>query len=77
MNHRIKTIYFFTSSDSFRKIELKCDQENYVKFKYTCSFQRKMLPNLTCVLICTLTKFVPEDGFEDRCSENFAIFSEK
>ena len=31
-----------------------------------CSFQKKMLSNfLTCALIYSLTKYVPEDGFKD------------
>ena len=76
MNDRIKTKYLFASCDLFYK-ELKCYQENYVKFKYTCSFQRKMLPNLKCVLICSSTKFAHEDGFKDNCSENSAVFAEK
>ena len=33
----------------------------------TCSFQKKMLPNLTCVLIDSLTKCVYEDSFKDSC----------
>ena len=32
-----------------------------------CSFQKKMLSNLTCVLIYSLTKYVLEDGFKDSC----------
>ena len=30
-----------------------------------CSLQKKMLSNLTCVLIYSLTKCVFEDGFKD------------
>ena len=37
----------------------------------TCSFQKKMLPNLICVLIYSLTKCVLEDG-----SENFRKLAE-
>ena len=33
----------------------------------TCSFQKKILFNLTCVLIYSLTKCVFEDEFEDIC----------
>ena len=36
-----------------------------VNFKYTCSFQVKILPNLLCVLIYPLTKCLVEDGFKD------------
>ena len=36
-----------------------------------------MLPNLTCVLICSLKKCVLEDGFKDSCSKNFVTFAEK
>ena len=43
--------------NSFLKIELNCDKD----------FQKKMLPNLTCVLITSLTKCVLEDGFNDSC----------
>ena len=32
----------------------------------TCIFQKKMLSNLTCVLIYTLTKCVLDDGFKDN-----------
>ena len=35
----------------------------------TCDFQKKMLPNLTCVLIYALTKCVL-DGFKDSCSNS-------
>ena len=37
----------------------------------TCSFQKKMLSNLTCVLIYSWTKCVIEDG-----SENFVKLAE-
>ena len=40
----MKTKYVFSFCNSFLKIE-KCDLENYVNFKYTCSFQRKVLPS--------------------------------
>ena len=49
----------------------------FISFKYTCLFQKKMLFNLTFVLIYSLTKCVLEDGFKDNCSENFVIFAEK
>ena len=48
--------------DSFLK--LNCDTENMVILN-TCSFRKKMLSNLTCVLIYSLTKYVLEDGFKD------------
>ena len=44
--------------------------------KHTCSLQKKMLPNLTCVLIYSLIDWVLEDGLKDNCSENFLIFTE-
>ena len=43
--------------DSFLKIELNCDKD----------FEKEMLPNLTCVLITSLTKCVLEDGFNNSC----------
>ena len=36
--------------NSFLKIELNCDKENMI-ISNTNSFQKKMLSNLTCVLI--------------------------
>ena len=42
----MKTKYVFAFCNSFLKIDLICDLKNYVNFKYTCSFQRKVLPNL-------------------------------
>ena len=45
----------------FLKIYLNCDYKNYVTFKYTCSFPRKILSHLTYVLIYSLTKYVIED----------------
>ena len=56
MNDRMKTKHVYAFCNSFLKIDLHC-----VNFKNTCSFQRKMLPNLTCVLNHLLTKCVPED----------------
>ena len=41
------------------KNSIKCDLKNYVNFKYTRSFQRKVLPNLTCA---SLTKCILEAG---------------
>ena len=32
-----------------------------------CSFQKKMLSNLTYLLIYSLTKCIFEDGFKDSC----------
>ena len=41
--------------DSFLKKEIKCDKENMLILD-TCSLQKKLLSNLTCVqMICTLT----------------------
>ena len=34
--------------------ELNCDKENQDFNKYTCTFHKRMLSNLTCVLICSL-----------------------
>ena len=61
VNDKMKTKYVFSFCNSFLKIE-KCDLENYVNFKYTCSFQRKVLPNLTCPVIYSLAKCVLEGG---------------
>ena len=52
--------------DSFLKIDLNCDTENMLILN-TCSFQKKILSNLTCVLIYSLPKRVLEDGFKDSC----------
>ena len=49
--------------NSFLKIKLNCDEENMVILN-TCSFQKKMLPDLTCVLIYSLTKCALEDDSE-------------
>ena len=56
--------------NSFLKIKLNCDKENMIILN-TCSFQKRILPNLTCVLICSLTKLALEDG-----SENFVKLAE-
>ena len=48
-------------NDLFLKIYLNYDHKNYVTFKYTCSFPRKIMSHLTCVLIYSLTKYVIED----------------
>ena len=58
----MKTKYVFAFCNSFSENSIKCDLENYVNFKYTCSFQRKVLPNLTCVVIYSLRKCVLEGG---------------
>ena len=55
--------------NSFLKIELNCNKENMIMLN-TCSFQKKMLSNLTCVLIYSLKKCVLEDGFKDCCALN-------
>ena len=52
--------------NSFLKIESNCDKENMF-ISNTCCFQKKMLSNLTCFLIYSLTKCALEDGFEDIC----------
>ena len=39
----------------------------YIKKACICSFQKKMLSNLTRVLIYLLTKCVLVDGFKDSC----------
>ena len=62
----LKTKYVFAFYNSFLKIELNCDKENHVNFKYTCSFQKKM-SNLAC-MIWSLAKCVLEDGFKDHHS---------
>ena len=38
---------------NFVKTKLNFDEENML-ILHTCSFQKKMLSNLTCVLICAL-----------------------
>ena len=49
------------------KIELTCDEENYVNFN-AYSFQKKTLPNLTYVLIYSLIKCVLLEGsFKESC----------
>ena len=57
----------------FLKIVLNCGKENMLILN-TYSFQKKMLSNLTRVLIYSLTKFVFEDAFKDswnaRCDFN-------
>ena len=65
MNDFDKTfaLAFYTS---FLKIELNCDKENMIIFN-TCSFQKKMLSNLTCVLIYSLTKCVLAESSKDSC----------
>ena len=50
----------------FLKIILNCDKENMLILN-TFSFQGKMLSNLTCVLIYSLTKCALEGGFKDSC----------
>ena len=51
---------------SFLKIKLNCDKENMLIFN-TCSFQKKMLPNLIYALIYSLTEYVLGDGLKDSC----------
>ena len=45
----------------FLKIKLNCDKENMLILN-TCSFQKTMMSNVTCVLIYSLTKCVLEGG---------------
>ena len=49
MYDRIEMKNLFAFCNLLLEIEINCAKENYVNFKYACSFQRKMLPNLTCV----------------------------
>ena len=56
--------------NSFLRIELKCDKENMF-FLNTYSFQKRMLFNLTCVLIYLRCAF--EYGFKDSCAGKFCI----
>ena len=77
MTDRIKAKYVFAFYNLFLKIELNCHKENRVNLKYTCSFQKKISSNLTCLLIYTFTKCALEDGFKDNCSETFVVFAEK
>ena len=37
MSDRMKTKYVLAFCNSFPKIDLNCNQKNYVNFKYTCS----------------------------------------
>ena len=55
---------------SFLKTKLNCNKENMLILN-TWSFQKKMLTNLTLVLIYSLTKCVLENG-----SENFVKLAE-
>ena len=38
---------------------------------------QKMLPNLSSVLVNSLTKCVLEEAFKDSCYKNIAMFGEK
>ena len=62
MNDLMKQL--FDSNNYFLKIELHCDKENMTILN-TWNFQNKMLSNLTCVLIYSLTECVLEDGFKN------------
>ena len=62
--------------NSFLKIVLNCDKENMFILN-KCSFQRKIVSNLTCVLIYSLTKFVLEDVFKDNCVLSSVKLSKK
>ena len=50
----------------FLKIKLNCDKENMLNLN-SSSFQKKILPNVTSVVIYLLTIWVIEDGFKDNC----------
>ena len=50
-------------------------QANF-KWAYTCSFQKKILFKLACVLIYSLAKCFLE-GFKDSCFENIVISTER
>ena len=50
----------------FLKIKLNCDKENMLNLN-SSSFQKKILPNVTSVVIYLLTICVIEDGFKDNC----------
>ena len=52
MNDFDKT-YVLAFYNYFLKIKLNCDKENMLILN-TCSFQKKMLYNLTCVLMYSL-----------------------
>ena len=63
MNNFDKT-FVLAFYNSFLKLKLTCDKENMVILD-TCSFQKKMLSNFTCVLIYSLAKYIFEDGSEN------------
>ena len=50
----------------FLKIKLNCDKENMLNLN-SSSFQKKILPNVTSVVIYLLTICVIENGFKDNC----------
>ena len=60
----IKYLFVLAFYNYFLQIRLNCDKEN-VLILNTFGFQKKMLSNLTCVLIYSLTKYVLEHGFEN------------
>ena len=66
ISHDFDKKFVLAFYNSFLKIILNCDNEDMLILD-TCSFQQKMLSNLPCVLIFSLTKFVLEDGFKDSC----------
>ena len=63
-------IFVLAFQKSFQKIELKCDKENMLILN-ACSFQKKMLSNLTRGLIYSLIEVCREDE-----SENFVKLPE-
>ena len=62
--------FVFVFYNFFLKTELNCYKEN-ISILNSCSFQIKILSNVTCILIYSLTKWVLEDGFKDSCLLNF------
>ena len=57
--------YVFAFYNWFLKIKLNCDKKKHVNFKCRYSFQKKIMFNLTCVPIYSLTKSICESGFKD------------
>ena len=55
--------FLFAFDSYFLKITVNCGKEDMLILN-RCSFQKKILSNLTCVLIYSLTTCVLEDGSE-------------
>ena len=64
MNDFDKT-FLLAFNNYFLKIELNLDKESILILN-TCSFQKKMLPNLTRPLIKSLMISVLQEGFKDN-----------